>query len=124
VVWIFVALLYGAVHVSTRGKGGYRLYAFAGKLNAPKAARRGIAAARQYCSAGRQAEFFDAVFTTMREYLGHKYHLPVKGLTFANVAVRAGRAARGCGVAGDRQGDIRRLRYGAVMRLAVFRRIR
>lgn len=86
VVWIFVALLYGAVHGIYAWKRRLSTdTAFAGKLNAPKAARRGIAAARQYCSAGRQAEFFDAVFTTMREYLGHKYHLPVKGLTFANV---------------------------------------
>jgi hypothetical protein len=85
-VWIFVTLLYGILHGIYAWKKRLSTdTAFAGKLNAPKAARRGISAAQKYCSAGRQAEFFDAVFTTMQEYLGHKYHLPVKGLTFANV---------------------------------------
>ena len=51
------------------------------RLNAPKKARAGLKNARGLLAKGDKQGFYDAVFETLREYLGDKFHLPSKGIT-------------------------------------------
>ena len=54
---------------------------YARLLRAPKAARRGIKEARRRLQAKDAAGFYDTVFTTLRAYLGDRFHLPTGGIT-------------------------------------------
>jgi hypothetical protein len=54
---------------------------YARLLRAPKTARRGLKEARRYLNDKKAAEFYDAVFTTLKGYLGDKFHLPTGGIT-------------------------------------------
>ncbi|MBF0463649.1 MAG: protein BatD [Nitrospirae bacterium] len=46
------------------------------RLRAPKQARQGIRAAREYLKTGKEEEFYNTVHKTVYEYLGNKLHLP------------------------------------------------
>ncbi|MCQ9206503.1 MAG: BatD family protein [Omnitrophica bacterium] len=54
---------------------------YARRLAAPRKAGRNLKRARQFLSAGDSQQFFDAVFKTLQEYLGDKFHLPTAGIT-------------------------------------------
>jgi len=54
---------------------------YARRLYAPKQARQGIRQAEQLLHAGEVSAFYDAVFKTLQEYVGNKFHLPPGGIT-------------------------------------------
>ncbi len=54
---------------------------YARKVKAPKIARRRLKNARMYLEKGRSAEFYDQVFKTMQEYLGHRFNYPTASIT-------------------------------------------
>ncbi|MDO8748801.1 MAG: BatD family protein [Candidatus Omnitrophota bacterium] len=54
---------------------------YARKLSAPKKARTGLNKARNYLSQGRNKEFYDTLFSSLREYLGDRFHLPSQSIT-------------------------------------------
>ncbi len=54
---------------------------YARLLRAPKAARRGIKKARRCLREEKPADFYDTIFTTLRSYLGDRFHLPTGGIT-------------------------------------------
>lgn len=58
---------------------------YARKLYAPKKAAQGIRRAREALSTGNKKEFFDAVFSTLQEYWGDRFHLPSQGITLSVV---------------------------------------
>ncbi len=53
---------------------------YARRLRAPRGARRNLMATRRLLE-GEPHAFFDAVYKTLREYLGDKFHLPSAGIT-------------------------------------------
>jgi len=56
---------------------------FARQIQAPKKAKAGIRKANEYLEKENAKEFYDAVFQTLQEYLGDKFHLPDKGITIS-----------------------------------------
>ena len=54
---------------------------YARKLSAPKKARTGLNKARNYLSQGRNKDFYDTLFSSLREYLGDRFHLPSQAIT-------------------------------------------
>jgi hypothetical protein len=48
---------------------------FAGKMMAPRSARKGIVLARQLAAAGQKQEFYDVVFKTLQNYMNRKYNI-------------------------------------------------
>ncbi|MFH1244965.1 MAG: BatD family protein [Candidatus Omnitrophota bacterium] len=54
---------------------------YARRLRAPLAARKNLRALRQFLQAKDTARFFDALFKTLQEYLGDKFHLSSAGIT-------------------------------------------
>ena len=56
--------------------------AYARRLKAPKAARKGIKAARKFLEQNQPEDFYNQIFKTLRNYFGNKLHLPSQGLTF------------------------------------------
>jgi len=56
---------------------------FARQLLAPRKARAGIRLAAGYFQKENVRDFYDALFDTMQEYLGDKFHLPSKGITIS-----------------------------------------
>jgi len=54
---------------------------FARQLLAPRKARAGIRRANNYLEKGNVQEFYDALFETLQEYLGNKFHLSSRGIT-------------------------------------------
>ena len=54
---------------------------YARRLNAPKNARKGINKAHEYLRKNDIEGFYDAVFKTLQEYIGNKFHVPVGGIT-------------------------------------------
>lgn len=54
---------------------------YARKLRAPKIARKKIKKAKEYLTAGKTAEFYDCLFKTLQEYLGHRFNRPSAGIT-------------------------------------------
>ncbi len=54
---------------------------YAGLLQAPKKAKSGIKKAEQFLTEKKTREFYDAIFKTLQEYLGNKFHIPVGGIT-------------------------------------------
>lgn len=58
---------------------------YARRLAAPRKAKKNLFEAKRLLTAKDTAAFFDAVFNTLQEYLGGKFHLPTAGIT-SNVA--------------------------------------
>ncbi|MCX5681804.1 MAG: hypothetical protein NT079_06005, partial [Candidatus Omnitrophica bacterium] len=56
---------------------------YARQLLAPRKAKIGIRRANSYLEKGSPAEFYDALFEVLQEYLGDKFHLPSKGITIS-----------------------------------------
>ncbi len=56
---------------------------FARQIQAPRKAKAGIHKAHVYLENESAEEFYDAVFQTLQEYLGDKFHLPDKGITIS-----------------------------------------
>ncbi len=54
---------------------------YARKLRAPKVAREKIKKAKEYLAANKAKEFYDALFKTLQEYLGHRFNRPSAGIT-------------------------------------------
>lgn len=54
---------------------------YARKLRAPKVARKKIQEAKEYLAHGQTAEFYDCLFKTLQEYLGHRFNRPSAGIT-------------------------------------------
>ncbi|MFH1045891.1 MAG: BatD family protein [Candidatus Omnitrophota bacterium] len=54
---------------------------YARRLRAPGKARKNIRQLRHLLGANQPQRFFDAVFKTLQEYLGDKFHLPRGGIT-------------------------------------------
>ena len=54
---------------------------YARMLKAPVKAKEGIRKARGYLAQGEAKEFYDAVFQTLQEYLGDKFHLASRSIT-------------------------------------------
>lgn len=58
---------------------------YARLLQAPAKAKKGLAEVSRLLKANKPAEFFDAVFKTIREYLADRLHLPSGGITATTV---------------------------------------
>jgi len=56
---------------------------YARKLSAPRIARSRLKKAGAYLKEGKQQEFYDQIFKTLQEYLGHRFNRPVAGITSA-----------------------------------------
>jgi len=54
---------------------------YARRLSAPKKAKKGIHKAEHYLRKNSAGEFYDAVFKTLRDYLGNRFHFPSGGIT-------------------------------------------
>jgi hypothetical protein len=54
---------------------------YARRLEAPAKARKGIKQIEKLLREGKTEAFFDTVFTTIREYLASRFHLPAGGIT-------------------------------------------
>ncbi len=54
---------------------------YARKLRAPKIAREKIKKAKEYLTQAKTAEFYDQIFKTLQEYIGHRFNRPSKGIT-------------------------------------------
>ena len=66
------------------GKRRERLSAdvhYARKLRAPKIARAGLARAKRYLKNNKTKEFYDVIFKTLQEYLGHRFSRASAGIT-------------------------------------------
>lgn len=59
--------------------------AYARKLHAPRKAKKGLEIASGFLEHDRQSEFYDAVFRTLRDYLGDKFHLATGEITFSAI---------------------------------------
>ena len=54
---------------------------YARRLLAPRKAKKGMREAEHLLEKNRSGEFYDAVFRTVREYVGNRYHVPSGGIT-------------------------------------------
>ena len=54
---------------------------YARRLRAPGKARKSLRQARRFLDLKQSDKFFHAVFKTLQEYLGDKFHLPTAGIT-------------------------------------------
>jgi hypothetical protein len=54
---------------------------YARRLQAPRKARKNLGQARRFFEQHNIAQFYKAVFKTLQEYIGDKFHLPAAGLT-------------------------------------------
>ncbi|MBI5665999.1 MAG: protein BatD, partial [Nitrospirae bacterium] len=70
---------------------------YARRLTAPRKARKGIHEAEDFLAKNSASEFYDAVFKTIRDYVGNRFHVPSGGLT----ADSAGEALKDKGLAPD-----------------------
>jgi hypothetical protein len=59
---------------------------YARRLLAPKKAKKGLQEAEHFLRQNSPAEFYDALFRTVREYIGNRCHVPAGGIT-SDVAV-------------------------------------
>ncbi len=75
--FILILILY---RINLRLKNDLR---FARQIQAPRKAKAGIRKANGYLEKENAKEFYDAVFQTLQEYLGDKFHLPDKGITIS-----------------------------------------
>lgn len=58
---------------------------YARRLRAPKKAKQGLAQARRFLQEGKQKEFYDALFKTLQDYLGDKFHLSAGAVTVETI---------------------------------------
>ncbi|MBI4682948.1 MAG: protein BatD [Nitrospirae bacterium] len=70
---------------------------YARRLTAPRKARKGIYEAEDFLAKNRADEFYDAVFKTIRDYVGNRFHVPSGGMT----ADSAGEVLKDKGLAQD-----------------------
>ena len=54
---------------------------YARRLTAPRKAGKGIREAEEFLAKNRTSEFYDAVFKTIRDYVGNRFHVPSGGMT-------------------------------------------
>jgi len=54
---------------------------YARRLAAPRKAKKGIKQADEYLQKNMALDFYDAVFRTLRDYLGNRFHVPSGGIT-------------------------------------------
>ncbi len=54
---------------------------YARRLAAPRKAKKGIRQAEEYVQKNMALDFHDAVFRTLRDYLGNRFHVPSGGIT-------------------------------------------
>jgi len=54
---------------------------YARRLRAPKKARRGLHEANSFLETGNTEAFYQAIFKTLQEYLGNRFHLASAGIT-------------------------------------------
>ena len=76
----FFSFLFISLYYSRKRKLNSDLR-YSRQLNAPKKARSGLKKARGLLAKDDKPGFYDAVFETLQEYLGDKFHLPSKGIT-------------------------------------------
>lgn len=76
--FLFFSVIYIQELRSRRLKTDLR---YARKLSAPKKARTGLNKAGNYLSQGRNKDFYDTLFSSLREYLGDRFHLPSQAIT-------------------------------------------
>ncbi|MDD2703413.1 MAG: BatD family protein [Candidatus Omnitrophica bacterium] len=74
-IYLFTAIIY------RRQKRFKTDLKYARQLLAPRKARAGIRQAQKYLDKTNAQRFYDALFDTIQEYLGDKFHLPSKGIT-------------------------------------------
>jgi len=76
------AVLFGAFFIAYRRKEKLRTdKRYARAFHAPRKARKGIARAKAYLDKGNTAQFYDAVFKVLQDYLGDKFNLPKGSIT-------------------------------------------
>jgi len=78
-IYLIAAYFYGQ---KMRLAGDVR---YARQLSAPRKAREGLRKARENMNVGKVREFYDAMFNTLQEYLGDKFHLASKSITVSIV---------------------------------------
>jgi hypothetical protein len=86
VLQLIPLMVYGAV--LTLKKRRDRLstdISYARRLKAPRKAGKGIKEAEHYLKRDMTQEFYDAVFITLREYLGNRFHASTGGITVEDV---------------------------------------
>ena len=54
---------------------------YARRLRAPRKARKNLKISRGFLETNEPARFYDALFKSLQEYLGDKFHLPTAGIT-------------------------------------------
>ncbi len=59
---------------------------YARRLKAPLAAKKGLAAAQKLIEKEDPREFYDGLFQTLKEYLGHKFHLPAGTISVVEIS--------------------------------------
>ncbi|MBF0521117.1 MAG: protein BatD [Nitrospirae bacterium] len=76
-LWILPLIIYIAALIhAKRNKRLRNDIQYVRRLRAPKQARQGIKAARDYLKTAKEEEFYNTVHKTVYEYLGNKLHLP------------------------------------------------
>lgn len=58
---------------------------YARRLRAPKEARKGVHAARQFMEQKQPEEFYNIIFKTLQDYFGNKFHLSSGAITYETV---------------------------------------
>jgi hypothetical protein len=58
---------------------------YARRLLAPRKAKQGLAQVKTHIGTGNKEKFYDAVFSTIQEYIGNKLHLSSGAVTFETV---------------------------------------
>ena len=76
------ALLFLTIYVYKKKERLKTDLRYARLMRAPSKAREGLKAAQKYLNEGKVEEFYDAIFKTLKEYLGNRFHLPPGGITF------------------------------------------
>ncbi|MEW6601665.1 MAG: BatD family protein [Nitrospirota bacterium] len=59
---------------------------YARRLSAPRKASKGIRETENFLAHNKTDEFYDAVFRTLREYIGNRFHVPSGGITADSVS--------------------------------------
>ena len=54
---------------------------YARRLSAPRKAKKGMRKAQSYLKDDKPQEFYGAVYKTLQEYIGDRYHIPAGGIT-------------------------------------------
>ena len=74
--------LYGYYRYSRRIKSDV---IYARRLQAPRKAKKGLEEAGRFLGQSQTKEFYNALFRTLQEYLGDKFHLSSAGITFSGI---------------------------------------